>query len=282
MQLDADWDQFCALEDEIAGAETVGIGARWRYGRMLLRYESRPGDSNSPLAAAIRRLSTELDRSAVELYFRRQFAREYPDEDDLSNALERFPSWRELVKTLGKRRQPGITPGLPLGAYRCITIDPPWPIEKIQRDVRPAQERHLDYPILELDEIDNLVGAVVRRQNGCHVYLWTTHRFLPAAFELFDSWDVEYECLMTWTKNVGPTPFSWMYDTEHVLFGRRGPLELERKGLRLSFTAPAVGHSIKPDVFYERVREASPEPRLEMFTREPHEGFEPWGDEVAA
>jgi N6-adenosine-specific RNA methylase IME4 len=87
---------------------------------------------------------------------------------------------------------------------------------------------------------------------------------------------------MTWRKNVGPTPFSWMYDTEHVLFGRVGDLPLSRNGLRLSFEAPVVGHSIKPDVFYERVCQATPGPRLAMFERGERDGFQVWGDEVVA
>jgi len=40
------------------------------------------------------------------------------------------------------------------------------------------------------------------------------------------------------------------------------------------------GHSIKPDVFYERVAAASPGPRLEMFARTSRDGFDCWGNEV--
>ena len=85
---------------------------------------------------------------------------------------------------------------------------------------------------------------------------------------------------MTWVKPTGMTPYSWMYNTEHVLFGRVGNLPLERMGLKLSFEAPAARHSQKPEVFYERVLAASPEPRLELFARSPRAGFDAWGNEV--
>jgi len=98
--------------------------------------------------------------------------------------------------------------------------------------------------------------------------------------DLFEGWGVRYECLMTWHKNVGPTPFSWMYDTEHVLFGRIGKLKLQQMGLRLGFEAKANGHSVKPDVFYDRVLQASPLPRLELFGRKEREGFKVWGNEI--
>jgi len=76
------------------------------------------------------------------------------------------------------------------------------------------------------------------------------------------------------------TPFSWMYNTEHILFGRVGSLQLLKNGLKLAFQAPITKHSEKPEVFYGLVREVSPKPRLEMFQRKNHEGFEGWGNEA--
>lgn len=98
--LEADWDTFCAIEDEIGAAENTGIEARWRCGRMLLRYEKRQGSKNSPLAAAIRTLSGELGVSEDELYRRRQFADEQPD---FSQACEKFRSWTDVIDSLGSR-----------------------------------------------------------------------------------------------------------------------------------------------------------------------------------
>ena len=168
---------------------------------------------------------------------------------------------------------------VPDGLFRTMVIDPPWPAQKILRDERPLQDT-FDYPTMTLDEISKLPIADLADPDGCHIYLWTTHKYLPYSFKLFDGWGVKYECLMTWNKNVGFTPYSWMYDTEHVLFGRVGSLPLQKLGLRLSFSAKVTKHSEKPDIFYERVLEASPEPRLELFARKKRGGFEAWGNEV--
>lgn len=180
-------------------------------------------------------------------------------------------------------RQPdeAVTPDPPSGRYRCIVIDPPWPVEKIERETRPDQGIALDYPTMSLDEIAALPVPDLADPAGCHIYLWVTHKFLPVGMDLFEQWGARYQCLMTWRKNVGITPFSWMYDTEHVLFGRIGTLKLEQLGLRLSFEAPVTRHSAKPDVFYDRVVKASPDPRLELFARQPRDGFLTWGNEVA-
>lgn len=173
---------------------------------------------------------------------------------------------------------------LPEGRYRCLVIDPPWSMQKIEREVRPNQGEGLDYPTLSLEEIDVQFGQFVEQLAdpvGCHVYLWATHKYLPFALDMFERHDVKYQCLMTWVKNVGMTPYSWMYDTEHVLFGRVGNLQLSQLGLRLSFSAPVTKHSEKPDIFYERARQASPEPRLNLYARKPRKGFESWGNEAA-
>lgn len=176
--------------------------------------------------------------------------------------------------------EPAVTPPLPDRKYRCIVIDPPWPVAKIERDERPNQGVALDYPTMTLDEIAALPVAELAAVNGCHIYLWTTQKFLPDAFSLFNAWGVRYQCLMTWVKPTGMTPYSWMYNTEHVLFGRIGKLDLQRMGLKLSFEAQVTRHSEKPAVFYERVAQASPEPRLDMFARNTRDGFDVWGNEV--
>lgn len=114
--------------------------------------------------------------------------------------------------------EPAITPILPTGKYRCIVIDPPWPMKKIEREERPNQGIELDYPTMSLEEIEVLPVADLADPNGCHLYLWVTQKYLPAGLELVKKWGFNYQCLMTWRKNVGITPYSWMYDTEHVIF----------------------------------------------------------------
>ena len=162
--------------------------------------------------------------------------------------------------------------------YKAIVIDPPWPVQKIIREVRPNQDRFA-YPTMTIEEIAKLPIQDLADESGCHIYLWVTQKYLPQGLELFNEWGAKYQCLMTWVKPTGFTPFSWMYNTEHVLFGRIGSLKLQRLGLKLSFEAPVTKHSEKPEVFYKRVVEASPGPRLDMFARRTHSDFDAWGNE---
>jgi N6-adenosine-specific RNA methylase IME4 len=121
---------------------------------------------------------------------------------------------------------------------------------------------------MTIEEIKALPVPELAYKDGCHIYLWTTHKYLPKAFEVLDALGADYECLLTWIKNVGITPFSWMYSTEHCLFARIGNLPLLKLGKRLDFEAKVREHSRKPDEFYNLIKEVSPEPRVDMFSRE--------------
>ena len=166
------------------------------------------------------------------------------------------------------------------GIYNTIVIDPPWPIKKIEREVRPNQGDTLEYPTLSLDEIQELPIPELANPDGCHIYLWVTQKYLPTGIKLFEKWGVKYHCLLTWLKPGGITPFSWQFNTEHALFGQIGYTPLEKLGLKLGFTEERREHSRKPETFYDMVLQASPEPRIELFARQTRPGFTAWGNET--
>ncbi len=202
---------------------------------------------------------------------------------DILEAIKRYPDLATIGNgqaILAEYKRRTLDKGkIPDKLYRTIIVDPPWPMEKIVREARPNQF-DFDYPVMGIDEIKTLSINNMAVSDGCHLYLWTTQKFLPIAFDVLEAWGVNYQCLLTWVKNVGFTPFSWMYSTEHCLFGHIGSLPLLKMGMRLDFQAKVREHSRKPDEFYDLVRLASPESRLDMFSREKREGFDRWGDDV--
>ncbi len=226
------------------------------------------------------------DLSSQEVRTLAQAIKRAEDEEEVQNILRQPISRTEdqlvrdakIEKLLSQPRKQVYVP-LPEGKYRTIVIDPPWPIEKILREVRPNQ-LDLDYPTMTLEEIEALPVPELAYEDGCHIYLWTTHKYLPTAFKVLDAWGANYECLLTWVKNVGITPFSWMYSTEHCLFARIGNLPLLKLGKRLDFEAKVREHSRKPDEFYNLIKEVSPEPRIDMFSREKRDGFAQYGNEL--
>ena len=64
---------------------------------------------------------------------------------------------RELKNEATSEKIKIISP--PLGKYRTVVVDPPWPMAKIEREVAPNQIE-FPYPVMELDDIYDLhLGA---------------------------------------------------------------------------------------------------------------------------
>ena len=169
---------------------------------------------------------------------------------------------------------------MPDTRYRVIVIDPPWPMQPIKRRKWPA---HNVIPYQTMTEAE-IAAVDLPAAEHCHVWCWTTHKFLPMALRLLPVWRVKYVCAFVWHKNVGFKPFGLpQYNNEFALYGRIGSPEFtDTAGLATCFNARRTGHSVKPERFYEMIRRATTGPRLDMFNRRFIKGFDGWGDEAPA
>jgi N6-adenosine-specific RNA methylase IME4 len=166
----------------------------------------------------------------------------------------------------------------PTGKYDVIVIDPPWQMKKIEREVAPEQVE-FDYPTMDYDEILNIE---IPASDNCHIFLWTTQKHLPYAFEILEKWGANYVFTMVWHKNGGFQPFGLpQYNCEFCLYGKIGTPEfLDFKQFPTCFNADRTGHSEKPQYFYDLLNRVTIGRKLDMFNRRKIEGFDAYGNEA--
>lgn len=174
-------------------------------------------------------------------------------------------------------------PEPPVETFETIVLDPPWPMTKIERDVRPNQVI-FDYPTMNEEALRDFSEPLNRMAAGdCHLFMWTTQKFLPLALELAEHYGFRYVLTMVWHKAGGFQPTGLpQFNCEFVVYARKGtPKFVNTQGFYCCFNGPRREHSRKPDEFYEMIRLVTGGPRVDVFSREAREGFAQYGNEPA-
>ena len=152
------------------------------------------------------------------------------------------------------------------GIYDAIVIDPPWP--------QPG----VPYPTMSLEEIRALQLPAA---DDCHVWLWTTQRFLWEARTILEGWGLQVGELYVWHKNKGRVPTKRpRQNCEFVIYASKGlPVFTSNRGLDTCFPAKQGEHSEKPEIYYDMVRKATAGRRLDMHNRRQINGFDGGGNQ---
>lgn len=171
---------------------------------------------------------------------------------------------------------------LPQRRYGVIYADPPWRFEPYSRET--GQDRAADnhYPTMTLND---LVAIETPAAADCVLFLWATAPMLPEALDVMAAWGFEYRSQCIWAKDRMGTGYWFRSQHEHLLVGTCGNIPAPAMGTQCQsiIHAPVGRHSEKPVEFAEMIESMFPNlPRLEMFAREARQGWDAWGNEMAA
>ena len=169
--------------------------------------------------------------------------------------------------------------------FRTIVADPPWEYPEGfaggpgHGDWTPTP---LPYPSMSVAEICALPVKELADKD-CRLWLWTTNKYLPAAFDVMKAWGFEYRQIIVWHKldsNLGGSvaPNS----AEFLLVGVKGHPPIKRKW-KTSVVGLAHGrrHSEKPKEWHFLIEQVDDGERLEMFARRKRPGWHVWGNELS-
>ena len=178
--------------------------------------------------------------------------------------------------------------------YKTVVIDPPWPLKHATKPIKMGErnpkhiqfKESLPYEYMSTEEILSFPIDDFATDDAL-LFLWVANgrtvddEPIPAlGFRCLQEWGFRYNSMIHWLRNQVTCLWSPLaITTEMCLFGwRKQPLDLINS-MKNVFEAPRGAHSEKPARFYQLLREWTPEPRIDIFARNAHEGFDGWGDE---
>lgn len=177
-----------------------------------------------------------------------------------------------------------------IGRYRTIVADPPWRYNRKWNNGANAGKSFsgaagplaMPYPEMTIAQIAALPVASLAAPD-CHLYLWTTNKYLREAFAVVDAWGFRFGQLLVWAKTPAGKGLGDAFTptAEYILFCRRGTLRPRCRVASTWFNWKRTGvHSRKPEAFQDLVEQVSLGPYLELFARRPRLGWDVWGNEV--
>jgi len=181
---------------------------------------------------------------------------------------------RDRTASLAAREVPS-----PDRRYAVIYADPPWRYDFSSTDARAIENQ---YPTMDVADI---AALDVPAATDAVLFMWATNPKLTQAFEVLSGWGFDYVTNMVWVKDRIGMGYYARSRHELLLIAKRGQLSVPEPTDRPDsvIEAPRTRHSAKPELVYGLLERMYPGlPKLEMFCRSPRDGWDAWGNEVAA
>ena len=174
----------------------------------------------------------------------------------------------------------GLLPDL-VGLFDVVSVDPPWPYEGESKNITSfdSVSRRVANPYPEMS-IEQIKSIELPLMENAVVLLWTTHKFLPDAFEILKEWNLDYKATLVWNKEKIGMGAWFRMQCEFCLVGVKGKPYWENTTYRDIIIESRREHSRKPDSFFEMIEKITMGNRLEYFSREKREGWKVFGNDI--
>lgn len=168
--------------------------------------------------------------------------------------------------------------------YQIIYADPPWRYN--DRGVPGGAEQH--YSTMDIKDIQALPINKISDENAI-LFMWVTFPLLQEGLDTIKAWGFEYKTLgFNWVKH-NRNSRAWFLgigsytrsNPELCLIGTKGKLQRQDMGICSVVDTPIERHSKKPDIVRKLIVQLMGDlPRIELFAREQHKGWDCFGDEA--
>jgi N6-adenosine-specific RNA methylase IME4/DNA-binding XRE family transcriptional regulator len=186
----------------------------------------------------------------------------------------------ELIQKQIEDIEEGLLPDL-VGLFDVVSVDPPWPYEGESKNITSFDSvgRRVANPYPEMS-IEQIKSIELPLMENAVVLLWTTHKFLPDAFEILKEWNLDYKATLVWNKEKIGMGAWFRMQCEFCLIGVKGKPYWENTTYRDIIIESRREHSRKPDSFFEMIEKITMGNRLEYFSREKREGWKVFGNDI--
>lgn len=167
---------------------------------------------------------------------------------------------------------------------RTVVIDFPWEPDPNSGFIRMkhtgvAKKEHYEY-MSDQEILDFPINDFAA--NDCDLFVWTVMRKFRFTFDVIRKWGFKVVEVITWDKELGTPVNGFQRKCEWCLYAYRGKKGISKSGkfIPTIIREKRTKHSQKPDSFYELLKTNTLEPRIDLFARKRHDGFDVYGDQV--
>jgi N6-adenosine-specific RNA methylase IME4 len=189
---------------------------------------------------------------------------------------ERIKVIQEQIEQIEKGDLPELK-----GLFDVVSVDPPWNYEgktdKITSFDSVARRSANPYPEMSTDDIKKIKLPLM---DNAVVLLWTTHKFLPDAFEILKEWNLDYKATLVWNKEKMGMGAWFRMQCEFCLVAIKGKPYWDNTKYRDIFKEQRRQHSRKPDTFFDMINKITLGRKLDYFSRESRNEWEVFGNDI--